>query len=125
MWYEKNYRRHLCDMHIEDWNEEFLSKFSPEEYVENLLNAKIQNAMKGSGSHKYQDLDRSCGVCGCWNDAVPDKMHCSEHIAEMNEEIDLCKYNGCTFEAKRDGYCLTHKATKANERYRTCVKKDV
>lgn len=80
------------------------------------------NSMKSSSSHKYQDLGRSCGVSGCWNDAAPGKMHCSEHIAEMNGEIDLCKYNGCTFEAKRDGYCLTHKATKANEGYQTCVK---
>ena len=32
MWYTKSYRRHLCDMHIDDWDETFLSEFSPEEY---------------------------------------------------------------------------------------------
>ena len=26
MWYEGNYRRIFLDMHIDDWNEEFLSK---------------------------------------------------------------------------------------------------
>lgn len=51
MWYETGYRRHLCDMHIEDWNEEFLSKFSPKEYCENLKKAKIDNAMLYFQSH--------------------------------------------------------------------------
>lgn len=51
MWYEKSFRRHLCDMHIADWNEEFLSKFSPEEYLENLKKAKVQNAMLYFQSH--------------------------------------------------------------------------
>lgn len=50
-WYENNYRRHLADMHIEDWSEEFLSLFSPEEYVENLKTAKITNAMIYLQSH--------------------------------------------------------------------------
>ena len=26
MWIEGNYRRNLMDMHIDDWNDEFLSK---------------------------------------------------------------------------------------------------
>ena len=51
MWYKTSFRRHLCDMHIDDWNEEFLSEFSPEEYVENLETAKIQNAMLYFQSH--------------------------------------------------------------------------
>ena len=36
MWFDKSYRRHLCDMHIEDWDEMLLSEFSPETYVDNL-----------------------------------------------------------------------------------------
>ena len=32
-WYEHSYRRHLADMHIEDWDPEFLRDFSPETYV--------------------------------------------------------------------------------------------
>ena len=51
MWYENCFRRHLCDMHIHEWDDSFLSKFSPEEYVENLKKAKIQNAMIYFQSH--------------------------------------------------------------------------
>ena len=51
MWYSNMYRRHLCDMHIDDWDDSFLSAFSPEVYVENLKTAKIQNAMLYFQSH--------------------------------------------------------------------------
>lgn len=51
MWYKTKFRRHLCDMHIDDWNDEFLSKFDPMEYVENLKIAKIQSAMLYFQSH--------------------------------------------------------------------------
>ena len=51
MWYSEAYRRHLCDMHIDDWDDSFLSQFSPEVYVENLKTAKIQNAMLYLQSH--------------------------------------------------------------------------
>ena len=44
-WYENRYRRHLLDMHIEDWDERFLSEFSPETYVENLKLAHINAPM--------------------------------------------------------------------------------
>ena len=50
-WYSKAYRRHLCDMHIDDWNAEFLSKFDPKTYVENLKLAKIKSAMIYLQSH--------------------------------------------------------------------------
>ena len=51
MWYEKAFRRHLCDMHIEDWHPDFLAQFDPSEYLENLKRAKIQNAMIYFQSH--------------------------------------------------------------------------
>jgi len=51
MWYKNAWRRHLCDMHIEEWSKEFLSQFEPEEYVENLKLAKVQNAMIYFQSH--------------------------------------------------------------------------
>ena len=51
MWFDKSYRRHLCDMHIDDWDEKFLSEFSPETYVANLKKAKIQSAMIYFQSH--------------------------------------------------------------------------
>lgn len=50
-WYKNAYRRHLLDMHIEDWDDEFLSKFDPEDYVDNLKRAKIQAAMIYMQSH--------------------------------------------------------------------------
>ncbi len=51
MWYEKSYRRHLCDIHIDDWDESFLSVLSPKEYVENLKKANVQSAMIYFQSH--------------------------------------------------------------------------
>ena len=50
-WYEKSYRRNLVDMHIEDWDEEFLSKFSPQEYVDNMKLAQVQSCMVYANSH--------------------------------------------------------------------------
>lgn len=44
-WYKNSYRRNLVDMHIEDWSDEFLSRFDPEEYLANLKRARIQSAM--------------------------------------------------------------------------------
>lgn len=38
-------------MHIEDWNEEFLSKFDADKYFNNLLKAKIQSPMIYFQSH--------------------------------------------------------------------------
>ncbi|MBR4887601.1 MAG: hypothetical protein IKU17_00485 [Clostridia bacterium] len=51
MWYSDLYRRHLCDMHIDDWDESFLSEFSPETYVESLKIAGINYAMLYLQSH--------------------------------------------------------------------------
>ena len=51
MWYERSYRRHLLDMHIDDWDPAFLSELSGEEYVKNLKIAKIQSAMIYLQSH--------------------------------------------------------------------------
>ena len=51
MWYTNSYRRHLCDMHIEDWNDEFLSEFDIDEYFKNIKAAHIQSAMIYLQSH--------------------------------------------------------------------------
>ena len=50
-WYQNAFRRHLLDMHIEDWNPAFLSEFSVEDYVANLKRAKVQAAMIYTQSH--------------------------------------------------------------------------
>ena len=52
MWYKNSYRRHLLDMHINDWGEGiFLRDFSPENYVENLKTANVKSAMIYLQSH--------------------------------------------------------------------------
>ena len=51
MWIEGNYRRNLMDMHIDDWNEEFLSKINPLEYAEALADAHVQCAMVKAKPH--------------------------------------------------------------------------
>ena len=51
MWIEGNYRRNLLDMHIDDWNEEFLSKVDPEAYAEALKEAGVQAAMVKAMPH--------------------------------------------------------------------------
>ena len=50
-WYRNAYRRNLVDMHIEDWDERFLSEFDPGCYVENLKRAHIQAPMVYLQSH--------------------------------------------------------------------------
>ena len=51
MWIENNYRRNLMDMHIDDWNDAFLSRLDPEAYVACLKEAGIQTAMVKARSH--------------------------------------------------------------------------
>lgn len=50
-WYSKAYRRHLMDMHIEDWSDEFFSKLDVDRYFNNLVKAKIQSPMIYLQSH--------------------------------------------------------------------------
>ena len=51
MWIKGNYRRNLLDMHIDDWNEEFLSKIDPKGYVDALADAGVQTAMVKAMPH--------------------------------------------------------------------------
>ena len=85
MWYNKAYRRHLCDMHIEDWDDRFLSEFSPEEYVENLKIANIQNAMVYTQSHAGH----------CYYPTKTGHMHGAFAGKEdmMRKVFDLCHEN--------------------------------
>ena len=50
-WYRDKFRRTLLDMHIEDWNDEFLSKFDPDDYFEKLKLANIASPMIYVQSH--------------------------------------------------------------------------
>lgn len=50
-WYRHAYRRSVVDMHIMDWNDEFLSKLDPVEYVRMLKLAGAQSTVLYSQSH--------------------------------------------------------------------------
>lgn len=64
-WYSNLYRRHLMDMHIEDWSDEFFSQLDVDQYYNNLVKAKIQSAMIYFQSH----------VGLCYYDTETAKMH--------------------------------------------------
>ncbi len=85
-WYADCYRRNLVDMHIEDWNEEFLSEFSPEEYVANLKRAHIEAPMIYLQSH----------VGHCYWPTETGHMHAALKGREnlMRELIRLCREAG-------------------------------
>lgn len=80
MWYTNSYRRHLCDMHIEDWNDEFLSEFDIDKYFENIKAAHIQSAMIYLQSH----------VGYCYYPTKVGKMH----KAFIGKEYDMQKLVG-------------------------------
>ncbi len=50
-WYRHAYRRSVVDIHITDWNDEFLSKLDPVEYVRMLKLAGAQSTVLYSQSH--------------------------------------------------------------------------
>lgn len=85
-WFEKSYRRNLVDMHIEDWNDEFLSKFSSEEYFENLKKAHIQSPMIYLQSH----------VGHCYFPTKVGHMHSAFVRREdmIKRLVDMCRADG-------------------------------
>ena len=84
MWIEGNYRRIFLDMHIDDWNEVFLSKLNPAEIVATLKNSGAQNIVVKGKSHT--------GLC-YWPCSVG-RMHRGlkgrDYVGEM---IKLCHDN--------------------------------
>jgi hypothetical protein len=84
-WYKNSYRRNLIDMHIEDWNEEFLSEFDSIKYVELLKKANIQSAMIYINSH----------VGYCYWPTKTGVMHSGfKGVNKIGEVIDLCHKEG-------------------------------
>ena len=73
-------------MHIADWDERFLSEFSPREYVENLKRAKIKSAMIYFQSH----------VGLCYYPTKSGKLHAAFEGREdmMRKLMDLCHEEG-------------------------------
>jgi len=84
-WYEKNYRRNLVDMHIEDWDESFMASFDPERYVEMLKKANVSCAMVYANSH----------VGYCYWPTKNGKMHPGIKGRDIfGEVVDLCHKAG-------------------------------
>ena len=81
-WYTNRFRRHLCDMHIDDWDDAFLSRFSPEEYLENLKLARINAAMLYFQAHT--------GLC--YYPTQTGRMHRAfeKEPGKMRRLVDLC-----------------------------------
>jgi hypothetical protein len=50
-WYESAYRRAVIDMHIPDWDEQFFSQFSAQDYAEQLVNSRAQSIVCYCQSH--------------------------------------------------------------------------
>ena len=86
MWYTNNYRRNLVDMHIEDWNPEFLSEFSVDDYHRNLVKGKIQSPMIYLQSH----------VGHCYWKTATGHMHSALNGREdlIKQLIDKCRASG-------------------------------
>lgn len=85
-WYRTSYRRNLVDMHIEDWDPQFLSQFSAETYLDMLRRAHVKSAMIYLQSH--------VGHCN-WN-SESGHTHASfpNCEREMQRLFDLCHQNG-------------------------------
>ncbi len=50
-WYEHAWRRAVIDMHIPDWDEQFLSQFDADEYVQRLVTSRAQSIVCYAQSH--------------------------------------------------------------------------
>jgi len=84
-WFERDFRRNLVDMHIEDWDERFLSQLEPERYVELLKTARVTTAMIYANSH----------LGYCYWPSKTGKMHRGIKGRDiMGELIELCHKEG-------------------------------
>ena len=63
MWFENSYRRHLLDMHVNDWGDGvFLSRFDPDAYLENLyMQLEYYGAEYGS-DYCAEAIDEFTGI---------------------------------------------------------------
>ena len=85
-WYEGIYRRQLTDMHINDTDERFLSKFNPDEYYDNLVRARIQSPMIYLQSHT--------GLCNYPTKTARTHKHFLTGENELKRLVDKCKTGG-------------------------------
>lgn len=85
-WYEGVYRRNLVDMHVEDWDERFLSKFDEKEYFECLNTGKINSPMIYLHSHT--------GLSNYPTKSGKTHGHFVKNPNGIKNLITLCKANG-------------------------------
>ena len=85
-WYKTKFRRTLLDMHIEEWDPAFLSKYNPDDYFECLKEGNINAPMIYIQSH--------VGLCN-WP-TKSGKMHNSFRGREdtIRRLIDKCRQAG-------------------------------
>ncbi len=84
-WYEKSYRRNLVDMHIEEWDDRFLSQLDSATYVRMLKIAKVKSAMVYANSH----------VGYCYWPTKTGHMHKGLNGRDfLGEVINLCHREG-------------------------------
>lgn len=85
-WFSDKYRRHLCDMHIDGWDERFLSEFDPQEYLNNLKAGGINTAMLYFQSH----------AGWCYYPTRVGQIHPAfeKQPDRMKRLVDLCHENG-------------------------------
>jgi hypothetical protein len=84
-WYERSYRRNLVDMHIDDWDDSFLSKLDPKTYVEMLKTADVQSTMVYANSH----------IGYCFWPTTNGEMHKGLRGRDfLGETIELCHKEG-------------------------------
>lgn len=50
-WYKHAWRRNVVDTHIDDWDETFLSRLDPADYVQRLRDAGVESAVVYAHSH--------------------------------------------------------------------------
>ncbi len=84
-WYKLSYRRHLLDMHIEDWDDRFLSRYDPKDHVRMLKLGNVKSAMVYANSH----------VGHCYWPTKAAHMHRGLKGRDvLGELIDLCHAEG-------------------------------
>ena len=85
-WYKGVYRRNLVDMHIADWDDEFLSQFNADDYYANLVKAKIKSPMIYLQSHT--------GLCHYPTKSGKTHAWFAKNPRALNTLIDKCKAGG-------------------------------
>ena len=85
-WYKGVYRRNLVDIHVADWNDDFMAKFNPDEYYNNMKKAHVQSPMIYLQSHT--------GISYYPSKSGYTHKYFKKNPRKMNELIDKCQAGG-------------------------------